>query len=195
MDRSEALLFFPVETDEDLLDLYEERLFEVKQFLLTRPPIAKVFQSKIKKLEKMQTAYEVLADKKEITEVDSQILPKPDFSNVVISCFHELHKYRTAIKSQVLSSQSVPVLSSVIDEWLTVELMYQENWVYPEVSNDSQDVIISKEPDPMELLAGLKKWDTNEPPIKSFKELKEAYSFLPNEVQLEVKRLTLLYNK
>lgn len=195
MDRSEALLFFPVESGDDLEDFYEERLFEVKQFLLTRPPIAKVFQSKIKKLKKMQAAYELLSEKTAKTAINFQALPQPDFSSIVISCFHQLHDYRTAIKSQVLKSESVTELSSVLNSWLKVELKYQENWRYPETENDSQNVIISKEPDPMELLAELKKWDANEPAIKSFKELKENYSFLPNLVQLEVKRLTLLYNK
>lgn len=195
MDRSEALLFFPIESGDDLEDLYEERLFEVKQFLLTRPPIGKVFTSKIKKLEKMQAAYEMLSESTKKVTVHSQEIPHPDFSTIVITCFHQLHNYRTAIKGQVLKSESVSELASILNNWLAVEQKYQKNWIYPEVENDSQDVIISKEPDPMELLAGIKKWDPNEPPTKSFKELKEGYSFLPNKVQLEVKRLTLLYNK
>ena len=63
MTKKEAFLFFPHTDQDDLYDLYEERLFEYKTFFITKFPIEKVYKAKEKKLLQMHEAFTVLSGK------------------------------------------------------------------------------------------------------------------------------------
>lgn len=195
MNQSEAKLYFKYENNDELLDLWEERFFEQKQFFLTRTPINKVFYGRLKKLHKQYEAYLALSETADNTKPITWIKPKVDFTNVVIEAFNQLHKFRTQIKQFVLQSNNPKQLQDVIDYWLSVEFEYINKWSNPITSLIEEDVVISKEPDPMDLIKSLNEWDENKPPKKTFEELILAYSFLPKRLQLEVKRLTLLKSK
>ena len=57
MTNKEALLFFPLTKESEIEDLYEELLFEYKQFFINKFPLKKVFEAKEKKMLQMQKAY------------------------------------------------------------------------------------------------------------------------------------------
>ena len=59
MTEAEALIYFPNGRVE-LEDVFSEKLFEIKQFLLSRFPNSKIFQGRIEKLRSFQDAFEVL---------------------------------------------------------------------------------------------------------------------------------------
>ena len=60
MTKNEALLFFPLNGEVEIIDLYEEYLFEYKTYFLTKYPIEKVFSAKAKKMNQMHNAFILL---------------------------------------------------------------------------------------------------------------------------------------
>ena len=64
MTLSEAKIYFPIDSDdlemEDVLDLYDERLFEFKQFFLSKAIVKKVFLAKLEKLKKFEEAFSLI---------------------------------------------------------------------------------------------------------------------------------------
>ncbi len=191
MTKKEALLFFPHDPEDDLDDLWEERLFEQKQFFLTRPPIAKVFQARLNKLEKQYNAYLLLTEELDNVKVMNHPEVVYSFPNDVIETFNEYHSFRNKFKHEVLKSNDFNSLRKVIDAWMTLENTYAAQWFYNESKQDDIDVVQSKEPDPMVILEKLKK-ARNDKNIKTFDNLQKHYNVLDEVIRKEVKRLTLL---
>ena len=192
MTNQQAHLFFPHTSEDDLEDLWEQRLFEQKQFFLTRPPIRIVWMSRLKKLEKQYQGYLVLTDQeRQDNIIDNSLKTEIIFPLEFVSAFHEFHKQRNVYKSQLLKAQTYDALVTAVDEWLNTEMVYAKLWIVVESKQDEIEVIQSKEPDPMNLLKDLKETEKliNSPLIEI---LKENYNILSENVKKEVKRLTLL---
>ncbi|RFC53729.1 hypothetical protein [Brumimicrobium aurantiacum] len=192
MTEEQAHLFFPHEPHEDLEDLWEHRLFEQKQFFLTRPPLAKVWNAKIKKLDKQYEAYLVLTEQnRPLSKIDHSLEGVYNFSDQYIEAFHQFHKLRNDFKSELLQAQTFLDLSEVIEEWLKVENKFAQYWSLPSTAENDIEILQGKEPDPMEFLKALKEGhEIIQSPLT--KDLKTNYNILPEIVQKEVKRLTLL---
>jgi len=150
MTKEQADLFFPYSPDDDLEDLWEQRLFEQKQFFLTRPPIRMVWMSRIKKLEKQFQAFLVLTEQEKTEDiVPIQIKNELIFSEYFVAAFHQFHKQRNSYKSELLQAQSYNALVELIERWLSTELEYAKYWIVEESKNNDIEAIRSKEPDPM----------------------------------------------
>jgi len=191
MNKEEAKLFFPHEPEDDLDDLWEQRLFEQKQFLLTRPPLAKVFQSRLKKLKQQYHAYLLITNQENRIKSFSSITREYDFSEDLIEAFHTYHENRNDLKSDVLQATDYASLEKVISAWLSLERAYYELWYFQESKAIDLEVTLSKEPDPMVFLGALKTIKEKQK-ITTFRELQNAFHDLPDMLQKEVKRLTLL---
>ena len=191
MTKKEALLFFPHDSEDDLDDLWEERLFEQKQFFLTRPPIAKVFQARLKKLEKQYKSYLLISGESDKVKVMKRTEIEHSFPNDIIETFNEYHSSRNKFKHEVLRSNDFNSLRKVIDAWMILENTYAAKWFYIESEQDDIEVVKSKEPDPMVILEKLKK-AKNDKNIKTFDNLQTHYNVLDEVIRKEVKRLTLL---
>jgi hypothetical protein len=192
MTKEQAQLFFPHSSEDDLEDLWEQRLFEQKQFFLTRPPMRKVWTARIKKLSQQFAAYLVLTDQKgDVSSKDELNEERPEFSGDFIASFHAFHVLRNQHKSAVLQAQDLLGLTNAINQWLNTERYFAMHFSYSESEQNEIEVVRSKEPDPMELLKDLKKAEKaiNSSSIMA---LKENYNNLPESVKKEVKRLTLL---
>ncbi len=57
MAISNPLVLLPVNDDNSLQDLYDEKLFEFKQFFSRQLPTTKLFYAKLKKLKQITEAY------------------------------------------------------------------------------------------------------------------------------------------
>jgi len=188
MTKSEAKIFFPFAEGDDLEELWEQRFFEQKQFFLTRPPMEKVFKSRIAKLQKQYDAYLVLGG--EEMAVQGKIQEEEiGFSDSVLGSFRLFHDYRNRFKSKVLQAQHPEWLAKVIDEWTAMERKYHALWRNEVSKSNETQVALSKEPDPMEVLKAIKEVGGEE---LVFSELHSRYALLPELLQNEVKRLTLL---
>lgn len=191
MTKSEAKIFFPFNEDEDLEELWEQRFFEQKQFFLTRPPMEKVFKSRIAKLQKQYDAYLVL-DGEAITVQGEKREEEIAFSDSVLVSFRLFHDYRNKFKSQVLQAQHPDQLANVINAWTSMEKEYHKRWSNEVSKSNEVQVALSKEPDPMEVLKAIKEVGDEE---LTFSDLHSRYALLPELLQNEVKRLTLLFEK
>tara|TARA_B100000508_G_scaffold118450_1_gene98645 strand:+ start:161850 stop:162434 length:585 start_codon:yes stop_codon:yes gene_type:complete len=191
MTKKEAALFFPYEDSDDLDDLWEERLFEQKQFFLTRPPLEKLFNSRLEKLKKQYLAYLTLKGE------DDTIIPinssdkAESFPVNLIETFNIYHERRNQYKQELLRAQDFATVQNVLHSWLSMEKSYYKKWQLNDSLNDQLDVTKSKEPDPMILLEGLKTAHEQDN-IHTFEDLRSKYNQLNEDVRKEVKRLTLL---
>jgi len=193
MTAEEAQLFLKIENADELQDRWEEELFDIKRFLLTSTPIPKVFDAKIARLKKYAEAYEVLSGSIFINEADEIELELIPFSEDVETAFHELHKWRTHFKQKLYTANNPCKIEQIITRWLILEGMYISKWVFAKSVDIPNLVIQSKELDPMDLLGAIKLWK-NSVPSSTFQQLQSDFSFLPEQLRIEVKRLTLLSN-
>lgn len=192
MNKEQAHIFFPHSSEDDLDDLWEQRLFEQKQFFLTRPPIRKVWEGRLNRLAQQHQAYLTLTEQSMVDESPLDITQKQhEFPDDFIAAFHAFHTLRNQHKSKVLQAQNLHDLNNSVHQWLNTEGQFAKHWSHPASEEDQIEVVRGKEPDPMELLKELKKTakviDTT-----SLNVLKENYNNLSESVKKEVKRLTLL---
>lgn len=192
MTKREAHLFLSHSEDENIEDVWEQLFFSQKQYFLTHTPTPLVWESKLKRLFKKYCAYLVLTDQ-EYIEIDRSLdfSKNIDFQNDFINAFNEFHRLRNQHKSEVLRANSFSELSDAIKRWLNTELEYALYWSYPLSKDLDIQVFLSKEPDPMQILEDLKV-TKNKLGKTSILELKNNYNILPENIQKEVKRLTLL---
>ena len=190
MTEKEALLYFPHDSNDDLDDLWEERLFEQKQFFLTRPPLAKVFQAKLKKLGLQYQAFLTLKHENDKIKSLSSESENYSFPEDLIECFNAYHNYRNQFKQELLRAIDFQPLKKVIDSWLAMEAAYAQQWKIEKSLDSEIEVIKSKEPDPMELMEGLKMAAKKN--IETFTTLQSRLNDVNEIVLKEVKRLTLL---
>jgi hypothetical protein len=193
MTPKEAQLFLKTETPDDIHDRWEEELFGIKKFLLTSTPIPKVFLSKLARLEKFQEAYVILSGitvEQPVLELESNPLL---FSEDVEEAFHEFHRMRTQFKATLHGAECVFTIRKIVEKWLDSECAYIKKWKFTESILLPEEVIQSKEPDPMTLLHAIKNWKAGAA-FATFQQLQNDFSFLPDALRIEVKRLTLLSN-
>lgn len=191
MTKSEAKIFFPFNEGDDLEELWEQRFFEQKQFFLTRPPIEKVFQSRIAKLLKQYDAYLLLGGDA-VKNVPIDFKEETAFEESVLASYRLFHNYRNTFKSQVLQAQHPDQLAKVINAWTSMEKEYHKLWSNEVSKSNEVQVALSKEPDPMEVLKAIKEVGDEE---LTFNDLYSRYALLPELLQNEVKRLTFLSEK
>lgn len=191
MTLNEARLILKIEDNEDINDRWESELFEIKRFLLTSTPIPKVFESKMTRLKKYHEAYEVLTGIKTEQYVIGNDEVIPVFSEDLEEAFHSLHQYRIKFKGLLNSSYDINEINTIVSNWLTTEAIYVDKWKFTESLQIPEEVIQSKEPDPMDLLNAIKDWKTGAE-SSTFQKLHNDFSFLPYKLRIEVKRLTLL---
>jgi hypothetical protein len=193
MTPKEAALFLKLEDLDDVQDRWEEELFDIKRFFLISTPIPKVFTSKLTRLKKYLEAYEVLSGNEIPEATEHMTNEEVSFSDDVELAFHELHKKRTRFKQLIHATDNPYTIECIVKEWLSIEGDYLLKWKFSESKALEEEVVQSKEPDPMELLEAIKQWKSSAD-LSTFQQLHTDFSFLPKKLKIEVKRLTLLSN-
>jgi hypothetical protein len=193
MTEQEAKLLLGLQDGEDVLDKWDEVLFEYKQFFLSKPLIPKLIEGRIRKLKNAVLAFRVISRATE-HQISSQ--PELTFYPVpkVLESFHRYQSFRMQLKSFVMSAMNAEQLIDLLSRALILEKKWLEKWSLTNLNVEESSIVVSKEPDPMELLNGIKLWvQTNQE--GTFGELHNDVSFLPEVVLHELKRLTLLHQK
>lgn len=188
MTKEEARLFFPFTEEDDLNDLYEERLFEYKQFFLTRPVVKRVFQARLDKLLKMDAAYRVVVDQPE-SEKLSSTAALPVFPDEVLKAYQLYEQEKAKMRQQLALARDVATIRFQVDALIELTAAYQQKWMNESVMDES--INVSKEPDPMELLRSIRAFE--EAGGQTFADVPRinADSVLLNEM----KRVSLLLKK
>ena len=189
MTEAEARIFLVFEKDDDPQEALEEQLFQFKQFFTSRPIIQSTFKSKLEKLKKLDEAacfFEI--EQRDLSTYQTETLGH--FENIVeaFQCYQIL---KSILFQRIQLVHSPLELQQCVEDLLRLNSDYIKLW--PNTNIEPSAVILSKEPDPMELLADIKR--TKENGIVTFgdlaKELTEPNSILRKESM----RLFLLHQK
>lgn len=182
MTKSDALVYFPYNEEDDLEELYEERLFEFKQFFLSRPPSIRAFSGRIKKMNQMHEAYVLIAQKEpETYDLDKErgydrpLEVKPSFLR-----FLEIENKLKWLLSNAISAVTV---TKVLNRLVENRIAFAGLW--PKTSEG--DVESHKWLDPMEMLALIDQF--NEQGFRYFSEIPQLSE--TNVLRQEGNRLSL----
>ena len=189
MTKKEAFLFFPFEEDDDLDDLYEERLFEFKQFFITKFPLEKVFFAKEKKMLQMHLAFIYLSESTEKSPIQRE-LPTISFSTNIKESFQLYQQHRSTLKNNILQSSNSNEVSFQIHQLLELQKKYNEIWTMVSILPESE-IPLSVEPDPMAFLNVIHEF--NQLGGYTFEDLNTMRNISPELLLNEAKRLSLCF--
>lgn len=154
MTLKEAQLFFPYQESDDLTDLMDERLFEYKQFFLSKTPIRKVFEAKLDKLRQLNEAYLTLTQAASNYKI-SVPQESVNFSDEVLTAFKQWETYKSQFKQQLMTAFEAHRIEEVVINFLVVVDAYRLKW---ETNHEIEVEIetLSKDADPMYVLEAIK---------------------------------------
>lgn len=182
MTLEEAQIYFKYDDQIDLEDQFESLLFEFKQFFISKPPVKKVFQAKLKKLQQISLAYQVLGGETQPLVYDDALTT---FNTDLAIAFQDYYKVRGVLKQKIMQTSSAVDLEKMINQLIEETRLYAIQWNFNHADFDG--IIVSKEPDEMLLYKELQE-------LKSKGSVSiEAVQKLDNENVLvrESKRLSL----
>jgi hypothetical protein len=189
MTQEEAIIYLPVDEEDDLQDLYEEKLFELKQFFLNRFPMSKLINARLAKFQKVEEAFVLLGGAVEESGDSLLDIDLPQFNSI-----HDLYiwynREKNSLRLRLSSSQSHNEVRSVLEEYLRVTAHYSTHWQIPLDEQDTGTIKIGVEPNPMDIQSALTELSTVE------KLDSKHILTLPDENNLksEAKRLSLWLN-
>ena len=191
MKEKEIQLYFPHTKDDNIDDIYDEKLFEFKQFFLNKPTIPKVFKAKIEKIKKFETAFrELKKQTNKLTENKHSNYSQLKTEGVnILETFNNYQKTKNKFKLLILNANNSTALIEVIENLMEITFDYLHKWPY--IKNEEK-IILSKEPNPMDILSSIKEFN-----LKGgfeFADIIKLQNKCPKLLQLESKRLSLQLN-
>jgi hypothetical protein len=152
MTMEDALLYFPYNNEIDIDDLYDELLFEQKQFLSNRMPISKVFNSRIARLKKIDEAFVFFGGKNEAALDELKLLVYDNDS--IYESYQVFQKNLNQVRLSIFKASNVTELISTIDVLFKNQIEFARN--FPTINQSLEaNPIISKEPDAMEIIEAI----------------------------------------
>ena len=193
MTLAEAKIILGIDSQEDAFDAFEEQLFALKQFFVTKPILQTTFRAKLKKLKQLQNALAVfeIDFKQPAKVIELNPINAIEFSSV----FKEVQLLKNNLKLAINRSNNPFEIKEYVERLLELATNYYRCWKI-NATFDTSAVILSKEPDPMELLAAIQA--ANSAGINSFEELAEnlnQQNAAISVLQLEAARCSMIYEK
>jgi hypothetical protein len=173
---------------DDLQDAFEFQLFDYKKHLLALAPIEKLITPKLKKIKQLQEAYLTLGG--EIDEITITMFDPVIPTEYLLESYSIYQNVRNGLKRSIASSSSYEEIENFCQYLVAYEKMYASCWFTDEVNTSE---IVSKEPDPMEVLQAIRTY--NENGGKTFEDLKWNKNNPPEVLIKERNRLSLLATK
>jgi hypothetical protein len=186
MTKEEALQFFNVDID-DIDDVFEEQLFELKKQLLSIVPIHKIVLPRIKKIEKLNTAYNTLTSN---VPVEKYCVIDYFFNENILDTFLKYQEVRGKIRLALMNSTNPENVIAYVQNLVMLELNYASCW---KSEINSNEVVVSKQPDPMEILVAIREYSANKG--ITFDDLKTDKNNPSDLLIQERNRLSLLVTK
>ena len=156
---SNPLIFLPVNEDNSLQDLYDEKLFEFRQFFSRQLPTTKLFSAKLKKLKQITEAFLLLGGEERILET----LPLKDNlyrgGNVkaVVSLFQS---ETNTLRLNMNRSQSYIEIENIAMQMIENYGRYAQCWLLKSIP-ENHELKLSQELDAMSLLAEVSSFNTS----------------------------------
>lgn len=178
------------ESEDELIDAYENQLFSHRQFFLTKTPIPTVFSGRFSKLKLMDESFEILGG-----VLKSEAALEIDFSfeseeiRAVVSTYQ---LGRNQFKLAYSQAKSGKALIEIAQQQLRFEGLYLSKWK-SELTEENASLLLSKEMDPMELLHAIQEAASSG--VMTFSELQKNAKKVPEILVNEKNRLSLLYKK
>ena len=193
MTLAEAKIILGIDSHEDAFDAFEEQLFALKQFFVTKPILQTTFRAKLKKLIQLQDALAVfeIDFKQPAKVIELNPINAIEFSSV----FKDVQLLKNNIKLAINRSNNPFEIKEYVERLLELAANYYRCWKI-NATFDTSAVILSKEPDPMELLAAIQA--ANSAGINTFEELAEnlnQQNAAISVLQLEAARCSMIYEK
>jgi hypothetical protein len=193
MTLAEAKIILGIDSQEDAFDAFEEQLFALKQFFVTKPILQTTFRAKLKKLIQLQDALAVfeIDFKQPAKVIELNPINAIEFSSV----FKEVQLLKNNLKLAINRSNNPFEIKEYVERLLELATNYYRCWKI-NATFDTSAVILSKEPDPMELLAAIQA--ANSAGINTFEELAEnlnQQNAAISVLQLEAARCSMIYEK
>lgn len=187
MTTAEATIYLPKSSDESLEEALENKLFEFKMFFLQKTILDKIFKSRLEKLKRIEQAYSILSKKELKTPTKHQCNLIED--NEIITVYNDFHSKLNKIKLWINEANCTTQLIYTIEKLLMLHNQYLEKWPETEYSDE---VIISKEKDPMELFYAIQTFRQNGG--IHFQDIIKKQNICPEILLNETKRLSLCRN-
>jgi hypothetical protein len=193
MTLAEAKIILGIDKQEDAYEAFEEQLFALKQFFVAKPILQTTFRAKLKKLLQLQNALTIF-------EIEfNQPLSVVEFNTIIDTkfsiVFEQFQLAKNNMKLAINRSNNPIEIKALVEQLLDLATNYYRCWKI-NATFDTSAVILSKEPDPMELLAAIHA--ANSSGINTFEELAENLN-QQNEaisiLQLEAARCSMIYEK
>lgn len=178
------------ESEEDLIDAYENQLFSHRQFFLIKTPIPTVFSGRFSKLKLMDESFEILGGvlkPDEAFEIDFSF--ESEELKTVVSVYQ---CGRNQFKLAYSQAKSGKALIEIAQQQLRFEGKYLSNWK-SESDEKNASLLLSKEMDPMVLLHAIQ--EAADSGVLTFSDLQKNNKKIPEILVNEKNRLSLLYKK
>ncbi len=188
MNREEALIYLLVDEENDAQDLYDQKLFELKQFFLSRFPMTKLINARLLKFEKVEEAFRALGG-----TIPYAVSPNKK-TNPTFDSIHDLFKWynveKNLVRLELASAKSLNEITNILNEYLRITIEYATYWQVPVHEEDKSILKLSVEPNPMDIQSALNALSDQ------IKLDSEYILSLPDEncLKSEAKRLSLWLN-
>jgi hypothetical protein len=189
MTIAEARIFLSCTEEQDPQDAFEEQLFQFKQFFTTKPIIRATFSARLIKLNNLSEAAEVMGIALPEMRKDNEL--KYVKSDSILKSFQNYQQLRSILFQKINASFSIIELKFHVENLLRIFSEYCASW--PATKKDTLSVILSKEPDPMELLMEIKSLLNSG--IQNFEDLAKDLRGNSDLIYNESMRLFLLHQK
>ena len=189
MTETEAKLFLRITESEDPQENFEEQLFQFKQFFTTKPIIGATFRSRLEKLNNVIIAADVLGLKIEGDEFVK--LEELKLTGNILNDFLSFQDVKSDWMLKVHKSNSPASIKRLVLDILDIASVYESVW--KDTGLPFESVILSKEPDPMDLLADIK--GANDAGIVTFSDLANDLTESFGLAKRESMRMFLLHKK
>lgn len=189
MTEAEARVFLGVIEEDDPQEGFEHQLFHFKQFFTTKPIIGVTFHSRLEKLKNVRLAAEILG--LSVEEDEAGELEELKLTGNILADFLSFQGVKSDWMLKVHRTNSPDSIKYLVLDILAKASAYEGMWKNTGLQVES--VILSKEPDPMDLLADIK--HANEAGIVTFADLANDLTDRFGIAKRESMRLFLLHNK
>ena len=173
---------------DDLQDAFELQLFEFKKQLIALAPIQKLIAPKLKKIKQLQEAFLLLGGEMDEISISTFELVSP--SENILESFIAYQDVRNNFKKLLSQSNSYEEIANFCQYLVAYEKMYASCWFSNSLDTSE---IVSKEPDPMEVLHAIRTYNTNGG--FTFTDLSQNKNNPPEVLIKERNRLSLLVTK
>ena len=125
MTEAEARIFLGYEPDDELEDVIEDKLFEFKQFFLSKPIIWSTFTARLEKLAKVKEAIACLGGSEKMSSVN---LPVFQSTELILDAFQGFQEVRNACFLAINRATTCQELEIIINSLLNSHTTYASLW-------------------------------------------------------------------